>query len=392
MEYVKLSDVCDVRDGTHDSPKYVANGYPLVTSKNIIDGKLDLSVVNYLSKDDYDKINERSKVDSGDIIMPMIGTIGNPFLVDDFSDFAIKNVALIKFPKKDVINRFVLYFFKSSAFERYITKNNKGGTQKFLSLGDIRNVPIPKFCFEKQTEIVNNLDKLFTIIGKRKEELFILDTLIKARFVEMFGNPEMNPYGWQKINISNIVQGKVSNGYFAKRDEYVEDGNAAILGVAYIVNRMYSGIEGLPRTNVTLADIQKYKVRYGDMLFCRSSLVAEGIGKASIVPENVPDNTLFECHVIRLPLDMDKCVPEFMQVLSTTDYFRKQMIAQSKTATMTTIGQDGIKKANIILPPIEKQREFYSFVKQIDKSKVAIQKSLAETQLLFDKLMQDYFG
>ena len=128
------------------------------------------------------------------------------------------------------------------------------------------------------------------------------------------------------------------------------------------------------------------------MLFCRSSLVAEGIGKASIVPENTPENTLFECHVIRLPLDLKKCVPEFIQVLSTTDYFRKQIISQSKTATMTTIGQDGILKSTIILPPLEKQREFYAFVKQVDKSKVVVQKALDEAQLLFDSLMQQYFG
>ena len=269
--------------------------------------------------------------------------------------------------KDEAERNYVFHLLKAKNKE--LNSKGTGSTFKAIGKNVLEEVLVPQISPKEQQKRMSIMDYLESIIRKRREQLLFLDKLIKARFVEMFGDPEMNPYGWQKINISNIVQGKVSNGYFAKRDEYVEDGNAAILGVAYIVNRMYSGIEGLPRTNVTLADIQKYKVRYGDMLFCRSSLVAEGIGKASIVPENVPDNTLFECHVIRLPLDMDKCVPEFMQVLSITDYFRKQMIAQSKTATMTTIGQDGIKKANIILPPIEKQREFYSFVKQIDKSK-----------------------
>jgi len=155
---------------------------------------------------------------------------------------------------------------------------------------------------------------------------------------------------------------------------------------------MYSKIDELPKTNADTKDIEKYEVKYGDMLFCRSSLVAEGIGKASIIPENLQEKVLFECHVIRLPLDLSKCVPEFMQVLSTMDYFRNQVIAQSKTATMTTIGQDGILKTDIILPPIEKQRAFYEFVKQVDKSKVAVQKALDEAQLLFDSLMQKYFG
>ena len=81
-----------------------------------------------------------------------------------------------------------------------------------------------------------------------------------------------------------------------------------------------------------------------------------------------------------------------MQTLSTMNYFISQMIAQSKTAAMTTIGQDGILKASLVLPPLEKQKEFYSFVKQVDKSKVVVQKALDEAQLLFDSLMQQYFG
>ena len=137
--------------------------------------------------------------------------------------------------------------------------------------------------------------------------------------------------------------------------------------------------------------LEKYGVKYGDMLFCRSSLVAEGIGKASIVPQGASTQILFECHVIRLPLDLRKCVPEFVQVLSTTNFFRQQIIAQSKTATMTTIGQDGILKAMITLPPIELQNQFAAFVKQTDKSKLAIQKNLEKLEILRKSLMQKYF-
>ncbi len=269
----------------------------------------------------------------------------------------------------------------------------KGGTaQPFVKVKDSlkREHVFPTLSDQKR--IVKQLDQICYVIELRQQQITALDDLIKARFVEMFGDPEKNEFGWEKVSINTVVRGKASNGYFAKREEYVDDGNVAVLGVAYVVNRMYSQVEGLPRTNATSTDIQKHQVKYGDMLFCRSSLVAEGIGKASIVPENTPENTLFECHVIRLPLDLKKCVPEFIQVLSTTDYFRKQIISQSKTATMTTIGQDGILKSTIILPPLEKQREFYAFVKQVDKSKVVVQKALDEAQLLFDSLMQQYFG
>ena len=257
---------------------------------------------------------------------------------------------------------------------------------------DYKNEKFNLDAIEKQQRIVDILKKIENIIESRQQELQKLDDLIRARFVEMFGDPAINPMNWDKVNISEVVGGKISNGFFAKRDDYVDDGNVSVMGVAYVVNRMYSQWQDLPKTNGTDKDIEKFEVKYGDMLFCRSSLVAEGIGKASIVPEDVPKNTLFECHVIRFPLDLNKCVPEYMQVLSTTEFFRQQIIAQSKTATMTTIGQNGILKADIILPPLEKQKEFYAFIKQIDKSKATVQKALDETQLLFDSLMQQYFG
>jgi type I restriction enzyme S subunit len=291
-------------------------------------------------------------------------------------------------PKENILPEYLYYVVKYMHLEKYFT----GATIPHIYFKDYKNEEFNLDPLDKQQKVVDILKETEKIIWIRNKELTRLDYLIKARFVEMFGDPVSNPYGWDKVNISTVVCGRVSNGYFAKRQEYVEDGNVAIIGVAHVVNRMYSQVEGLPRTNASDVDIQKHKVGYGDMLFCRSSLVAEGIGKASIVPENTPDNTLFECHVIRLPLNLNMCIPEYMQVLSTTEYFRKQIIAQSKTATMTTIGQDGILKATIILPPIEKQREFYSFVKQVDKSKAAVQKSLDETQLLFDSLMQKYFG
>ena len=269
-------------------------------------------------------------------------------------------------PKKNILPRYLYYVVKYMHLEKYFT----GATIPHIYFKDYKNETFNLEALERQKEIVTVLEKCERVIEYRKRELNELDSLIKARFVEIFGDPLVNPMNWDIVNISEVVKGKVSNGFFAKRDDYIDDGNVSVMGVAYIVNRMYSQWTDLPRTNGTDKDIEKYEVQYGDMLFCRSSLVAEGIGKASIVPEDVPKNILFECHVIRLPLDLSKCVPEFMQVLSTTDFFRQQIIAESKTATMTTIGQNGVLKADIILPPISKQKEFYAFVKQINKSKV----------------------
>ena len=291
-------------------------------------------------------------------------------------------------PKGNILPEYLYYVVSYMHLEKYYT----GTTIPHIYFKDYKNEKFNLDLIQNQKRIVDILGKCEMIIRLRTRELELLDNLIKARFVEMFGDPQINPFGWDVVNISEVVGGKVSNGFFAKRDDYADDGNVSVLGVSNIVNRMYSNVDKLPKTNADDKDIEKFEVRYGDMLFCRSSLVTEGIGKASIVPENVQDNVLFECHVIRLPLDLSKCVPEFMQALSTMDFFRNQVVAQSKTATMTTIGQDGILKTDIILPPIDKQRTFYDFVHQVDKSKVAVQKALDETQMLFDSLMQEYFG
>lgn len=164
FELQELNTVCDVRDGTHDSPKYHNIGYPLITSKNIINGGISFDDVNLISKEDYDKINQRSFVDNGDILMPMIGTIGNPVIVDKIKDFAIKNVALIKFYKDSKIdNHFLYYLMKSDSFNSYLKEKNKGGTQKFVSLGIIRKIKIitPPIELQNQfADFVKHIDKL----------------------------------------------------------------------------------------------------------------------------------------------------------------------------------------------------------------------------------------
>ena len=141
----KLGEVCDVRDGTHDSPKYVQySEYVLITSKNIVNGEIDFSSCNYITKEDYDSINKRSKVDVGDIIMPMIGTIGGPIIVKETSQkYCIKNVALIKFNITGVLNVYVKSILENQSYTEYLKSLNKGGTQKFIALGTIRTLTLP---------------------------------------------------------------------------------------------------------------------------------------------------------------------------------------------------------------------------------------------------------
>ena len=401
-KWVNIADVLFFQEGPGvRNTQYTTSGVKLLNVANLVDGKVDLSKSDrYISEEEAYGKYRHFLCDDGDFVIASSGIkveyIDKKMGFVDASMLPLcMNTSTIRFKVLDENQlriRYFMYYLKSKHFKEQLTKQITGSAQLNYGPSHLKKMIMPLIDITVQDEIISCMDKLQSIIETRQRELIELDRLTKARFVEMFGDPATNPYNWDKVNISEVVGDKVSNGFFAKRDDYADDGNVSVMGVAYIVNRMYSQWQDLPRTNGTDKDIEKFEVKYGDMLFCRSSLVAEGIGKASIVPEDVPQNTLFECHVIRLPLDLSKCVPEYMQVFSTMEYFRQQIIAQSKTATMTTIGQDGILKADILLPPMSKQREFYAFVHQVNKSKVAVQKALDETQILFDSLMQKYFG
>jgi len=183
-----LGTVCDVRDGTHDSPTYYEIGYPLVTSKNVTGGKIDLTDCSFICEEDFNKINERSKVDIGDIIMPMIGTVGKPVIVDMEPNFAIKNVALIKFKADSrVLNIYIRALLQSDYFDDVVLSKVRGGTQKFISLGDIRKLEIlvPPMELQKQfAAFVKQTDKSKVAI---QESLEKLETLKKALMQKYFG-------------------------------------------------------------------------------------------------------------------------------------------------------------------------------------------------------------
>lgn len=379
----RLGDIATYINGYAFKPEdWSDEGLPIIRIQ-------DLTGNSYQANRYNGKYDSKYEVNKGDILISWSASLG---VYEWNEEKAVLNQHIFKvvFDKENVDKSFFKHQVKNIL--ENASSSAHGATMKHLTKPVFDALPFYLPSINEQKSIAEKLDKVDKLISCRQEQLAKLDELVKARFVEMFGDPTDNPMRWDRVNISMVVSGKVSNGFFAKRDDYSDEGNVKVLGVAHVVNGMYSNIENLPATNGTETDVVKYGVKYGDMLFCRSSLVAAGIGKASIVPKNAPNNVLFECHVIRLPLDLGKCVPEFMQVLSTTDYFRNQVISQSKTATMTTIGQEGIMKTDIILPPLELQKQFFQFVEQTEKTKAEVQKSLDELEILKKSLMQKYFG
>ncbi|MGG0358446.1 restriction endonuclease subunit S [Bacillus tropicus] len=173
-EVCELNEVTDVRDGTHDSPKYFPSGIPLVTSKNLKNDGLDFSNISFISESDHTQIEKRSRVDDGDILFGMIGTIGNPVIVEKTIDFSIKNVALIKFTKSHISNIFVKYLLDSDIIQKQFLKGSNGGVQKFIALGTIRKLKIPVPSIQEQENIVSIIYSVERKMTIEKEKLLKL--------------------------------------------------------------------------------------------------------------------------------------------------------------------------------------------------------------------------
>ena len=187
--FKKLSDIFDVRDGTHDSPKYQESGFALVTSKNLKKGKITLDKIKFISEKDFININKRSNVSKGDILFAMIGTIGNPVVIMEEPDFAIKNVALIK-SNKENNSYFFSYYLDLEMVIKKMQDESKGTTQRFVSLGYMRNFEVPCPKIEIQNKIVKQIDLLSEqtnlLQEKYKQKLANLEELKKSILEKAF--------------------------------------------------------------------------------------------------------------------------------------------------------------------------------------------------------------
>ena len=163
--WVRMSDVLDIRDGTHDSPKYYQTGIPFVTSKNLVEGKIDFSDCKLISIEDAKKFNERSYIDDGDILFAMIGTIGNPVIVKKDREFCIKNMALIKNFARDYLETEFVYYYLLF-IENYLKSIAQASVQSFVSLSILRKFVFPIPPLEEQKRIVNKLEELLPLCKK----------------------------------------------------------------------------------------------------------------------------------------------------------------------------------------------------------------------------------
>ena len=251
----------------------------------------------------------------------------------------------------------------------------------------LKEVQINYLDSDKQAEIVEILDKVSSVIKKREDELYVLDDLIKARFVEMFGDPDINPKGWTECALSEKLN--VVGGYAFKSNMFDEDGGIPVLRIGNInagyfkpVNLVYWQED---------EDLERYAMYPGDLVMSLTGTVGkDDYGNVCILGD---DYEMYYLNQRNAKLEIKEGIDKFyIAQLLKFEQIKKKLTGISRGVRQANISNKDILNLVVPVPPMELQNQFADFVNQVDKSKVAVQKALTETQLLFDSLMQQYFG
>ncbi len=293
---------------------------------------------------------------------------------------------------------------QSAWFPKYVFYSlygnyRRGGTRSFenkttglhnLKTDDyVSRYEVTEAEYGRQVEICNRLDKLYSIIKRREEELSMLDEFIKARFVELFGTVDNNVFDYPIVRLGDYA--KLQGGYAFKSKDFVDEGIPLVqIGN---VNKDYLDWE------VINAVPEEYLDRYGEFSLCDGDLVMamtrpiikslNSVKIAKVSKSDVP--CLLNQRVGRFVLS-DSLDKLFLETLCKSDDFKDYVERMSGNSLQPNISSKQVEDYMIILPPIDLQESFAEFVKQVDKSKVAVQKALDETQILLDSMMQEFFG
>ena len=392
----KLGDVCSyITDGSHNPPQGLGNSdYYMLSSKNIDDDRITLESPRYLSPVDFESENKRTQIASGDLLMTIVGTIGRVAIVsEDMPPFCVqRSVAVIKSRNDIIFNRFLMYQLQS--MRSYLEKESRGVAQKGIYLKQLTNLSIMVPAMTEQKYIANVLDRVSYLITMRKQQFDKLDELVKARFVEMFGDLVTNQHGFMVAPLQQLIdEGLITyhldgnhGGDYPRSEEFTPE------GVPYIgANCIADG-----RIDFTLAKhlplerankLRKGIAQNGDVLFAHNATV----GPVVMLTTNEP-KVILSTSLTAYRCDHSQINPYYLRSYMESDSFVNQYSSEMKQTTRNQVPITAQKKYLFMVPPIELQEQFASFVEQTDKSKLTIQQGLDKLETMKKALMQQYFG
>lgn len=381
MEKCKLGDICEIVSGS--TPKTTIEEYWAGDIKWITPAELNENV--YIINDSVRKITKLavektglSSFPEGTVILSTRAPIGKVAIAgcEMYCNQGFKNLIC----SEKIFNKYLYWFLKGNTM--FLNSLGRGATFKEISKAIVSEIEINVPEIEEQHEIVKILEKVNTIIRFRKQELSVLDTLVKARFVEMFGDPISNPKGYKKEAIEKHID--LLSGYPFKSEQYVDKG-INICGGLIIMPQKIKWEECVHWESTD--GYEDYLLNENDIVMALDRpWIAEGFKIAKIDANHLPALLIQRTARIRA-LDLNQ---DYLYYCFINGGFDKH--SNVTGSLVPHISAKDIRSFKVMLPPIELQNQFADFVRAVDKSKVKVQKALDETQKLFDSLMQQYFG
>lgn len=286
---------------------------------------------------------------------------------------------------KKLDQQYLLHYLKSDIARTYINALATGSVRDNLKFSVLQELPINLRPIDEQRKLASVLDYVDSVIGLRNEELSTLDTLVKSRFVELFGVYPLNPKGWETATIRDIV----TDVRYGSSRPAVDGGKYPYLRMNNITYGGELDLTDSKRIDIPDNELDKCTVRRGDVLFNRTNS-KELVGKTCVY--NRDEMMVLAGFVIRVRVT-ERILPEFLSAFLNTDFSKRMLLGMCKAAIgQANINAQEMQDIGIYLPPTELQRQFVQFKEQTDKSKLAVQKSLEELEILKKSLMQQYFG
>lgn len=351
----------------------------------------DLSKCGKYIRETKEYISEKAVSESGislipekTVVMSFKLSIGKTAIT---AEPMYSNEAIMSFRDRHVTELLPDYIYYMFSGRDWTAGANKAVMGKTLNKATLSAVKVKIHSFAKQREIVERLDSAKRVLALREQELQTLDDLIKSRFVEMFGTYPANEKGWETGTIRDLIS-EVRYGSSRK----AADGDSGQYPYLRMNNITYSGELDLSDTktiDIPDEELPKCTVRRGDVLFNRTNS-KELVGKTCVY--NRDEMMVLAGFIVRVRVN-DRILPEILSAFLNTDFSKQMLLAMCKAAIgQANINAQELQSIGIYIPPIELQKEFVAFKEQADKSKIAVQKARNEAQLLFDSLMQQYFG
>lgn len=380
---IKLSDTGKIITGntpkTSDKNNYFSKDIPFVKPSDIDENRIIRIDNTEYWISDYARSSARI-IPANSVLVTCIGIIGKVAITAKECAFNQQINAIVPYENK-FLPEYISYAILAK--QKLLQEIANAPVVPIINKTQFSNIEIIERRIEEQRSIVNKLKKLSAIILNKKQQIEKLDTLIKSRFVEMFGNLKLNSKGWEIFS-------------FAELSEIITDGEHAT------PNRTTEGIYLLSARNVLNHAIQLDDVDYisqeeydrisrriipqaGDVLISCSG----SVGRCCSVPEGLKFQMVRSTALIRFK---KMILPIFAEYMITSDFVQEQIESSKTISSQANLFQGKIAKLKGFAPPVELQKTFITFVKQTDKSKLAVQKSIEKLEILKKSLMQEYFG